>query len=160
MKTKKSWQEKMKKPAEIQILDAPPKWRDKYGEKMLIPTPVVIKQIVQKIPQGKLTTVKTLREYMARKYAVDFACPLTTGIFLRIVAEATEENRQKNIEDNTPYWRVIKDDGTINPKFPGAYELQKQYLENENFTIVKKGRSAKFMVKDFQNFLMHITDFE
>ncbi len=159
MKTKKSWQEKMNKPAEIQILEAPPKWEAKYGKMMLIPTPMVIKDIVKKIPDGKLTTVKTLREYMAKKYAVDFACPLTTGIFLRIVAEATEENKQKNINDNTPYWRVIKDDGTINPKFPGGYDLQKIYLENDNFEVVPKGRT-KFMVKDFQNFLMHITDFE
>ncbi len=154
MKTKKSWQEKMKKPAEVQIKEAPEKWRERYGETMLIPTPMEIKAVVEKIPEGKLSTVGEIRKYLAKKFDVDFACPLTTGIFLRIVAEAVEENRENGIADNTPYWRVIKDDGSLNQKFT----KQQEYLENEGFTVVKKGKT-KLKVENFKDYLLHYSEF-
>ena len=154
MKTKKSWQEKMKTPAEVQIKEAPEKWREKYGDTMLIPTPMEIKAIVEKIPGGKLTTIGEIRKYLAKKFDVDFACPLTTGIFLRIVAEAVEENKQNGIEDNTPYWRVIKDDGSLNPKFT----KQQEHLENEGFTVIKKGKT-KLKVENYQDYLLHYSEF-
>ncbi len=154
MKTKKSWKDKMKTPPEVQIKEAPDKWREKYGDTMLIPTPMEIKAVVEKIPDGKLTTIGEIRKYLAKKYDVDFACPLTTGIFLRIVAEAVEENKQNGIEDNTPYWRVIKDDGSLNPKFT----KQQEYLENEGFTVIKKGKT-KLKVENFQDYLLHYSEF-
>ncbi len=49
-------------------------------------------------------------------------CPLTTGIFLRIAAEAAGEDDGSGKTRITPYWRVVKDDDSLNPEFPGGME--------------------------------------
>ncbi len=147
------WQEKMKKPAQPEIKKAPEKWIERYGgDKMLIPTPRMIESAVKKIPQGNLTTVGLIRQYLAHEQGADFTCPLTTGIFLRIVAEAAEEARHEGKKNIAPYWRVIKDDGTLNPKFPGGLSLQSGYLSEEGFKIIPKGKN-NLMVQDFKQYL-------
>ena len=47
-------------------------------------------------------------------------CPITTGIFVRIAAEAAEEQLEQGIERVTPYWRVVRDDGSLIARFPGG----------------------------------------
>lgn len=155
MTKKKSWQEKMKKPEHPEIKQAPENWAKKYnGHKMLIPTPKIIEEMIRKIPQGKLITLNSLRNLLAKEHQADFTCPLTTGIFLRIVAEAAEEAKREGAPAITPYWRVVKDDGTLNPKFPQSPELQSTYLKNEKFEIVPKGRK-NLMVKNFNAYLIN-----
>ena len=77
---------------------------------------------------------------LAKDFSADVTCPLTTGIFLRIVAEAAEENRLAGHKRLAPYWRVIKEDGTLNPKFPGGEEQQARRLRNEGFVIQRRGK--------------------
>jgi alkylated DNA nucleotide flippase Atl1 len=74
---------------------------------------------------------------------------------LRIVAETAEEDKEKGKKRVTPYWRMLKDDGTLNPKFPGGEETQAEKLRNEGFTIIKKGRT-KLMVEDFEKYLIDL----
>gem|GEM_PF-4701258 len=38
-------------------------------------------------------------------------------------------------EDITPYWRVVRDDGSLNEKFPGGVEVQAERLKEERYTI-------------------------
>ena len=153
MKSKKSWREKLEKPEKPRIETAPEKWAKKYGGyKMLIPTPKLIDKTVRLIPKGKLAAVSQIRSYIAKKFDADFACPLTTGIFLRIVAEAAEEEKRAGKTNITPYWRVIYDDGTLNPKFPGGTDNLKTLLEREGFKIVPKGKK-KLKVEDFEKYL-------
>jgi hypothetical protein len=45
-------------------------------------------------------------------------CPITTGIFAWVAANAAEEQKQKGEKDITPYWRTLKNDGVINEKYP------------------------------------------
>ena len=42
---------------------------------------------------------------LAHWHNADVTCPLVTGIFLRIVAEAAEEERLAGKSAITPYWR-------------------------------------------------------
>jgi hypothetical protein len=148
----------MNKPATPEIKEAPELWVERYGgNKMLIPTPRIIDAAVRKVPEGSLISNTILRQYLAEQHHADFACPMTTGIFLRIVAEAAEEARAEGKTDITPYWRVVKDDGTLNPKFPGGLEQQSAYLSNEGFKIVPKGRK-NLMVKDFRAFFLNNID--
>jgi len=51
---------------------------------------------------------------------VDVTCPLVTGIFLRIVTEAAEEDRRAGRSDITGCWRVVGRDEQLNPKFLGG----------------------------------------
>ena len=156
MKTRTTWREKLEKKMEPVIKQAPEKWIERYGgDKMLIPTPLLVDEVMKMVPEGKLITIGIIRNYLAEKFNTDFTCPLTTGIFARIAAEAAEEDRKQGKKDITPYWRLLKDDGTLNPKFPGGYDNLKKLLENEGFEVVKKGKT-KMAVNNFKEHLVFL----
>ncbi|MFX1491499.1 MAG: methylated DNA-protein cysteine methyltransferase, partial [Promethearchaeota archaeon] len=54
-----------------------------------------------------------------------------------------------------PFWRTIKNNGELNPKYPGGVERQKTLLEDEGYTIFQKGKKhIRYIVKDFERFLV------
>ena len=87
---------------------------------MVIPKPLDVDALIRRVPRGKLVTIPQLREELARCSRVNVACPLCTGIFVRIAAEAAQEERRAGKKLVTPYWRVISSEGRLNPKFPGG----------------------------------------
>lgn len=109
---------------------------------MVIPKPIDVYNIMKQIPKGKLITTNEIRQILAKKYNVDTACPLTTGIFVNISANAAFE-----LNDNMPYWRTLKSNGELNPKFPNAPKEQIVLLENEGFEIISKGKKIKIFCK-------------
>jgi alkylated DNA nucleotide flippase Atl1 len=133
------WREKLERPQQPKVVDIPPKMSRFGTGTMLIPTPSLVDALIQRIPRGKLVTVSELRRKLAADFETDVTCPLTTGIFVRIVAEAAEEDRASGRKKLTPYWRVIKDDGSPNPKFPGGAERQIRHLRAEGFGFVRRG---------------------
>ena len=74
---------------------------------------------MRKVPKGKLTTINEIRSALARKHRVDVGCPITTGIFAWIAANAAEEAAADGAKRVTPYWRTLKTGGELNPKYPG-----------------------------------------
>ena len=142
-----SWREKIDKPQNAKIVKVPPRMSRFGSGTMLIPTPKLIDEMIRKVPKGKLVTVSELRRKLARDFRTDVACPLTTGIFVRIAAEAAEEDRANGKKRIAPYWRVIKDDGSMNPKFPGGATQQTRFLRAEGFAVVNKGKTPR--VQDF-----------
>lgn len=152
MKSRVSGREKLDRPREPKVVDIPPKMA-RFGKgTMLIPTPKLVDNLIRKIPKGKLVTVGELRRKLAAEFHADVTCPLTTGIFVRIAAEVAEEDRANGRQRLTPYWRVIKDDGSINPKFPGGPEEQAKHLRAEGFAFVRKGNKPP-AVKQFERSL-------
>ncbi|MEY2950627.1 MAG: hypothetical protein RLZZ248_1828 [Bacteroidota bacterium] len=57
------------------------------GSKMLIPTPLMIQEYINHSQLGSIIDIRTMRNDLAIENGADFTCPMTTGIFLRIVAE-------------------------------------------------------------------------
>ena len=147
-KSRIPWRDKLEKPQEPKLVKIPPTMARFGRGTMLIPTPKLVDQLLRRIPKGKLVTVGEIRKRLAIDFAADVTCPLTTGIFVRIVAEAAEEDRANGRQRVAPYWRVIKDDGSLNPKFPGGEQLQAQHLRREGFAIAHKGKRT--VVKDFE----------
>ena len=148
MKSKLSWREKLEKEQQPKLVDTPPKMA-RFGKgKMLIPTPMLVDELVRRIPKGKLVTVSELRRKLAADFGADVTCPLTTGIFVRIAAEAAEEDRVNGRRRITPYWRVVKDDGSLNPKFPGGEKQQSQCLQDDGLSVVQNGK--RLVVRDFE----------
>ena len=136
MYTRKSWREKLDNPNLPKVVKIPANMRKQLGRgTMLIPSPRDVDALIRKVPKGGLITVGRLREDLARKFAADVTCPLTTGIFVRIAAEAAEEDAREGKKRITPYWRVIKDDGSMNPKFPGGVAAQSERLRDEGHTL-------------------------
>lgn len=91
----------------------------KTGQMMLIPTPKIVDAYIRQIPKGRQTDILTLRKDLAAEYHAEVTCPLTTGIFIRIAAEAAYEEFEKGKPLNkiTPFWRVISE------KSPAAKKL-------------------------------------
>jgi hypothetical protein len=146
----KSAREKLLSKQKREIVDVPPEAVTKLGgATMLIARPLDIEELVFKIPQGKLATTATIRAKLARDFGAETTCPLTTGIFLRLVAEAAEEDRAQGKTKIAPYWRVIKNDGALNEKFPGGEKAHARLLEAEGFKIEVAGK-RKPRVADFE----------
>ena len=154
-KSSPGWRTKLEKDIKPKIVDIPEKWAQRTGHgTMLIPTPLLVDQLIKKIPKGKLATVNMIREKLSDDYKADMTCPLTTGIFLNIAANTAEEDKSAGKVRVSPYWRVLKEGGCLNPKFPGGVEKHAGYLKQEGFTIIKgKGRDV-MNVKDFENKLV------
>jgi alkylated DNA nucleotide flippase Atl1 len=140
----------MVKPDLPRLVPVFPRMRARFGQsKMLIPSPTEVEECIRAVPEGEVTTVTRIRDILARKHAVEVVCPLTTGIFLRIAAEAAEEDARAGHAEITPYWRVVKEDGSLYDKFPGGVERQRDRLRAEGHRIVpaKKGRPPKVVME-------------
>jgi len=155
-KARKTWREKLEQ-GSPKIVDVTPKMAGRFGtkigDKMLIPKPLDVDALIRRVPEGKLATIEQIRGRLTKDFHTDSTCPLTTGIFIRIAAEAAEEDMIRGREQITPYWRVIKADGSLNPKFPGGIEAQAARLRQEGHSIeMGKGRKPP-RVKDFDRSL-------
>jgi alkylated DNA nucleotide flippase Atl1 len=121
---------------------------------VVIPAPIEVDEVMRNVPEGRLITINDIRKLLARKHNATIGCPITTGIFAWIAANAAEEQRQKGERNITPYWRTLKTGGVLNDKYPGGIEGQKLLLEKEGHKIVQKGR--KYVVKDYKKSLIII----
>lgn len=126
----------------------------KYGgSRMYFAPPVAYDAVMKRVPWGKVTTVGAIRAYFAWQSKADFTEPITAGVFISIAAWASEQRET----EKTPYWRTLKANGELNPKYPGGVEAQKAKLEEEGHTIVKKGRTRlRYFVADYQNALFEL----
>lgn len=127
---------------------------DKYGgSTMLLAPPLDYDTLMRQIPEGKLITVGKIREHLAAKHGADFTDPMTAGIFVTIAAWASFQRA----DDETPYWRTLKANGELNPKYPGGTEAQRIKLEAEGHTVIAKGRAnVKYFVKDYERALFEL----
>lgn len=157
LRSRKSWREKLEKHDHSKIVDIPPQMAGRLGNgTMLIPEPLDVDALIRKTKKGQLVTVAEIRSRLARDNRVDTACPLTTGIFIRIAAEAAEEDLRNGREQVTPYWRVIKDDGSLNEKFPGGVQAQSRRLREEGHAIIPTKGKRLPRVKEFEKSLVRL----
>ena len=104
----------------------------KEGENMLIATPMIIDEYIKQIPKGINVNIKTLRRDLALTYNADTTCPLTTGIFLRIVSEAAYENFLNGDRNITPFWRVVDHESKSASKLACGINFIKKRRIEEN----------------------------
>lgn len=121
----------------------------KYGgNRMYFAPPIDYDRIMKQVPCGKVITVRKIREYFAELSGADFTEPITAGLFVSIAAWASYQRS----DDEPPYWRTLKADGELNPKYPGGVEAQKEKLEAEGHSIIQKGRkNIRYFVKDYED---------
>lgn len=131
-----------------------PKSIEKYGgDKMYFAPPIEYDKVMKLVPYGKVTTVGKIREYFAKLSGADFTDPITAGIFISIVAWASYQRS----ENETPYWRTLKANGELNPKYPGGVEEQRKKLEQEGHTVIQKGRkNIKYYVQNYEYVLFEL----
>ena len=124
------------------------------GKTMLVSTPRDVDALIRTIPKGKVATSAQLRQRLAHDFGAECACPTSTGIFVRIAAEAAEEDRAAGAKRITPYWRVIAKDGSLNEKFPGGVKAQAANLRAEGFGIEPATGKKAPRVKEFEKKLV------
>jgi len=141
-KRKKSWREKLETANGLpKVEPVSGRLSARWGEgTVAIPAPLEIDALMRRVPAGKLTTINELREAVAAKHGATFGCPITTGIFAWIAANAAHEAAAEGEADITPYWRTLKSGGELNPKYPGGLEAQRERLEAEGHSITTRGK--------------------
>ncbi|KPK68219.1 hypothetical protein AMJ82_08800 [candidate division TA06 bacterium SM23_40] len=159
LKSKKTWREKLEHQPEglPKVVDGPPAWDKRFGgRRVLVPTPSLVDGLTRKVHKRKLTTVQEIRDRLARDFKADSTCPLTTGICIRIAAETAEEDLRIGKKRVTPYWRVLKSDGSLNPKFPGGVRGQAARLREEGHTILPRKGKTPPRIKNFERHLQQL----
>jgi alkylated DNA nucleotide flippase Atl1 len=161
---RKSWQEKLvnknnlpkvlKLQKKFPCYNAVHKMGADVGDNVVLVNPSEIVELMKQIPEGKLITLVEICKTIAKKHRVSACCSLTTGIFIMTAANAAEEAAKEGKLLHIPYWRTLKADGFLNEKYPGGALAQKKLLEQEGFTVLKKGE--KFVVKDFENYIAEV----
>lgn len=144
MKTRKSWKEKLEDSKDLpRVTNIPERMKGTWGKgTLVIPAPQEVDELMRRVPKRKVTTVNQIRAALAEKHSTTVACPMTTGIFAWIAANAADEERAARPKARvTPYWRTLKTGGVLNEKYPGGVARQKQQLEAEGHSIVKKGKN-------------------
>ncbi len=94
--------------------------------------PKEIDTYIRTKPKGKSVTFQTLKKDIALEHRVEYMCPLTAGIFTRIVSELAYEQWQQGKKAVTPFWRVVAPNLPLAKKLTcGSEFVQKMRKEEE-----------------------------
>jgi len=147
---KKSWREKLADDKGLpRVCEAAGKLSKRWGEgTFVIPAPREVDALMKQVPKGRVVTINELRRALAKKHKTDFACPITTGIFSWIAANAAAEAEAAGAKRITPFWRTLKAGGELNPKYPGGVEGITKRLRAEGHKIISKGKRT--LVLDYE----------
>ena len=85
------------------------------GTLLFVPTPRLVDGYLRTVPHGTTTTMARMREDLARTHGCEAACPVSTAIFLRMVAEAAWEQigTGRPAAEVAPFWRVVAPDSPV-----------------------------------------------
>jgi alkylated DNA nucleotide flippase Atl1 len=116
-----------------QIPRGAPGYAEAKGGAMVVSSPAEVDALVRKLEPGEVVTLDDIRAALARRHKVAVACPVSTAIFANMSARAAEERRARGVpqDELTPWWRVLKKGGFLNPKLPGGVERQAVLLAGE-----------------------------
>lgn len=106
------------------------------GQRMLVPTPLIVDEYIRQIPKGKKVDPVQMKKDLAAEYHAEVTCPLTSGIFLRIAAEAAYEAYEKGakLSSITPFWRIIDKKSTTAKKLSFGAEFLLEQQEKEGIS--------------------------
>ncbi|MEW6304883.1 MAG: hypothetical protein AB1705_15515 [Verrucomicrobiota bacterium] len=154
MAKRKTWREKLADNKGFpKIAEIMPNMSPRWGTgTFVIPAPAEVDEIMRRVPKGKLITINEIRALLATKHRTTIACPITTGIFAWIAANAAQEEADAGKTRITPYWRTLKTGGLLNEKYPGGISNLKKLLAAEGHKVVQRGN--KYYVVDYQKSLV------
>ena len=104
---------------------------------MLIASPPIIDGYVKSILYGEFVEPVKMRDDLAKDYQADKTCPVTTGIFLRIVSEASYEEYDNGIDLNaiTPFWRMVNPNSKLAGKLACGIDFIAKRQEEESIVL-------------------------
>ncbi len=107
------------------------------GEKFLISTPKEIDAYIRQIPKGKAVSFATMKRDLALEHGTEYMCPLTAGIFTRIVSELAYEQISQGMKEEkvAPFWRVIDLKMPLAKKLSFGTDFIRQKREEEGLAV-------------------------
>ncbi len=126
------------------------------GGSMVVVNPQEVDRVMRRVPPGRLTTLDHVRAHLADVHGTSIACPVSTAIFINIAARAAEEMRSEGAPSVTPWWRVLRSDGTLNEKYPGGVRFQRALLEAEGVEVEARGK--RWIVPDLDSRLADLAE--
>jgi alkylated DNA nucleotide flippase Atl1 len=127
--------------------------------RMLKPCAATVAALVAQIPAGHVVTTDVLRRKLADQFKVEVTCPYDTKMALLGIANDSSLNESglnhaglnesgNKTDQHVPYWRVIKANGELNPKYPGGLEAHAALLRSEGFSVDSAGKAKLKAFKD------------
>ncbi len=113
----------------------------KAGQRMLVGTPQMIDEYMRKVPRGEVRSVHRMRNELARRNKCHATCPVSTGIFVRIAAEAAIEQLQAGepLDQVTPFWRTIQPEDKVADKLSLGSDWIRHQRELEQALMGEQG---------------------
>ncbi len=98
------------------------------GTTVLIPSPADIQREVDELATSETIELTELRNRLASRHGADGACPVMTGMNLRIVAELCLEALDAGVPrgEISPVWNVVSPTSNLASKLPGGPERIEQ----------------------------------
>jgi alkylated DNA nucleotide flippase Atl1 len=103
------------------------------GDRVAVVQPKKVREVMDRVPPGRLITLKELCSVLAKDHDAMFCCTLTTGIQVMVAAQAARETNS-----GVPYWRTLKMEGALNEKYPDGIEGHRKLLEAEGYRVERK----------------------
>lgn len=89
------------------------------GSLLLISCPLEVAEFLRtQVAPATTLSVQELRRRLARHHGADAACPVSTAIFLRTVAESAWDQIEAGVPatEVPPFWRVVDPDSALAQK--------------------------------------------
>ena len=92
------------------------------GTTILIPSPADIAAEIESLPTHETIDLGELRRRLAARHGADGACPVMTGMNLRIVAELSLEGLDAGAPEHAvvPVWKAVDPKSALAKKLPGG----------------------------------------
>jgi len=92
------------------------------GTTVLIPSPFDIETEIDSLPNGETVDLTELRRLLSARHQADGACPVMTGMNLRVVAELCLEALDAGVPRDhvVPVWNVVDPSSALAKKLPGG----------------------------------------
>ena len=127
---KKTAREKLAAEKQIKKVKMDKSWGGmKPGDTMLVATPLMVDAYIRGIPHGVTKTIPEMRDDLATAEGCSGTCPMSTSIFVRMVAEAALEDiaEGKAVSEVSPFWRMI----TSKDKMVGKLNIDGTWIDEQ-----------------------------
>ena len=117
---------------------------------------VMLVEIINKIPKGRLTRIKDIENVFKTFYGVDIIRfePVLFANLFKHLQTSTDSGDIFDIYLNTPWWRLVSNIGCI-PKINEIdFEDMQKALKKEKFTLIDYNHEAEARVKDYKQYLV------
>lgn len=138
-----NWSAKLRPELEPEVVDD-----KRFGDRLLLPTPLLVAEEITGVPVGATISVSTLRARLAQRFGADRTCPLMTGIFIKILAGAVAEDLAQRRKPRWPVWRLVNDNGTVSTTWPLDALYRATRLREEGVKLGRKAGAWQVLTKE------------